>query len=308
MKVVEVGNMTRAADLLHVAQPALGLQIKQLERDLGVALLVRHSRGVVPTNAGKLLHERAQAIVKLVDDSSREVKALGSLTRETIVLGLTPSIMMQLGSDILLDARDEMPEVFLSLVEEMSHVLIAALERGELDMALAYEVADLPGVSRTPILEEELLLVTAPDSAPRGKTIALAKALERDLVQAGERDMIRRLIHTAAEEMSLPVKIAFEAQSVAAMKDIAARGLAASIIPFGTAVEELKRGTLIGRRIEQPAIKRTLYLVRPKQRPPFKHEAAFAKFLTRTLRRLLESLGPLAHKLDDPAHVSDLTK
>jgi LysR family transcriptional regulator, nitrogen assimilation regulatory protein len=299
--------MTRAADQLHVAQPALGLQIKQLERELDVVLLVRHSRGVVPTNAGKLLFERAQSILKLVEESRREVKALGSVARETVILGVTPSIMLQVGSDILLDARDEMPEVFLSLVEEMSHVLIDALERGEVDMALAYDIPERPGLVRKPVLQEELLLVSAKGAAPKGKSIALAKALERDLVQAGERDMIRRLIHDAADTLSLPVKIAFEAQSIAAMKDIAARGLASSIIPFGTAADELERGTLVGQRIE-PAIKRTLYLVRLSRHAPFKHDAALSKFLGRTLERLLKSLGPLAHKLDEFENASDLTR
>jgi LysR family nitrogen assimilation transcriptional regulator len=299
--------MTRAADQLHVAQPALGLQIKQLERELDVVLLVRHSRGVVPTNAGKLLFERAQSILKLVEESRREVKALGSLARETVILGVTPSIMLQVGSDILLDARDEMPEVFLSLVEEMSHVLVDALERGEVDMALAYDVAERPGLVRKPVLQEELLLVSAKGSAPKGKSIALAKALERDLVQAGERDMIRRLIHDAADTLSLPVKIAFEAQSIAAMKDIAARGLASSIIPFGSVADELERGTLVGQRLE-PAIKRTLHLVRLSRHAPFKHEAALSKFLGRTLQRLLKSLGPLAHKLDEFESASDLTR
>ena len=227
--------------------------------------------------------------------------------RQAVILGVTPSIMLQVGSDILLDARDEMPEVFLSLVEEMSHVLVDALERGEVDMALAYDVAERPGLVRKPVLQEELLLVSAKGSAPKGKSIALAKALERDLVQAGERDMIRRLIHDAADTLSLPVKIAFEAQSIAAMKDIAARGLASSIIPFGTAADELERGTLVGQRIE-PAIKRTLYLVRLSRHAPFKHEAALSKFLGRTLERLLKSLGPFAHKLDEFESASDLTR
>ena len=59
VSVVEAGNMTRAAEQLHVAQTALGMQIRQIEEDLGVALLVRHSRGVEPTKAGSLLHARA---------------------------------------------------------------------------------------------------------------------------------------------------------------------------------------------------------------------------------------------------------
>ena len=307
MKVVEVGSMTRAAEQLRVAQPALGLQIRQLERDLGVDLLVRHSRGAVPTSAGTRLFERARSILKLIEETRQEITAAGRRARENVALGVTPSIMRQLGSDILLDARAQLPEVFLSLVEEMSFVLLDALEKEELDLALAYNVAERPGLVRKPVLEEDLLLVTAPSAEVQGDTIALAKALEYDLVQAGERDMVRRLIHAAAGPLSLPVKIAFEAQSIAAMKDIAACGVAASIMPFGTAVDELRRGTLTGRRIEQPAVKRTLYLVRLSKRPPFKHQVAMSRFLERMLRRLADSLGPLAHPLADVADAANLS-
>jgi hypothetical protein len=71
--------------------------------------------------------------------------------------------------------------------------------------------------------------------------------------------------------------------------------------------DELERGTLVGQRLE-PAIKRTLHLVRLSRHAPFKHEAALSKFLGRTLQRLLKSLGPLAHKLDEFENASDLTR
>ena len=75
VEVVEAGNMTRAAEQLHVAQTALGMQIRQLEEDLGVALLVRHSRGVEPTKAGSLLHTRAVSILKEVEETRKDVRA-----------------------------------------------------------------------------------------------------------------------------------------------------------------------------------------------------------------------------------------
>ena len=81
--------MTRAASELHIAQPALGMQIRQLEDDLGVALLVRHSRGVDPTPAGAALHRRALAILALVEDSRREVIAAAGNESESVSLGLT---------------------------------------------------------------------------------------------------------------------------------------------------------------------------------------------------------------------------
>ena len=91
-KVIEVGNMTRAASELHVAQPALGMQIRQLEEDLGVALLVRHSRGVDATPAGAVMHRRALAILSLVEDARREVIATGGSESESVRLGLTPAL------------------------------------------------------------------------------------------------------------------------------------------------------------------------------------------------------------------------
>src|SRR3982751_4338470 len=100
VKIVELGNMTRAAESLYVAQPALGMQVRQLEEDLGVTLLIRHSRGVEPTPAGRLLHTRAIEILALVDRAREEVAAHDDQGGEAIRLGLTPMLMLVIGPDI----------------------------------------------------------------------------------------------------------------------------------------------------------------------------------------------------------------
>lgn len=279
---------------MNVAQPALGLQIRQLEQDLGVDLLVRHSRGVLPTEAGALLHERALSILRQIEATRQDVRTLGQTTRETLILGLSPSLMLQLGPDLLLDARAQMPNVFLSLVEELSFILVETLERGEIDIIFAYEVAERVGLERRPILEEELLFVTAPSQATGTGPISFAEALSFDLVLPGPRDLIRRLVQGEAERSGLTLRVPFEAQSISAMKAMSARGAAASIMPYGTAVEELRKGTLVSRRIERPAIKRSLYLLRSLKRPGFRHEAEIDRFLERAQERLFASLGDLA--------------
>lgn len=298
VKVVEVGNITRAAELLNVAQPALGLQIRQLEQDLSVDLLVRHSRGIAPTAAGRLLFERASGILEQVEHTKNEVRTLGEAAQETFTLGLSPSIMMQFGPELLISGPGEMPGVFLSLVEELSFVLGEALERGELDAAFAYEVPERPGIDRRAILREELLFVTAPGPAPQSSTIRFADALSGDLVQAGGRDMVRKLVEHEAQKLSLPVRVPFEASSISAMKAMVTRGIAASIMPFGTAAEELRAGLLVSRRIEDPHILRTLYLIRPTRRKPSKNEAAIDRFLDGIQARLLEALGELSRPID----------
>lgn len=72
----------------------LGMQIRQLEEDLGVALLVRHSRGVEPTKAGSLLHARALDILKDLEQARRDVCACEREGSETIRFGVTPALML----------------------------------------------------------------------------------------------------------------------------------------------------------------------------------------------------------------------
>ena len=132
LSVVDTGNMTRAAEQLHVAQTALGMQIRQLEDSLGVALLVRHSRGVErprPAAAARARHRNPEARRTDPQGVSSWQPAADS---ETLRLGITPALMLIVGTEIALTARERLPDVSLSLVEAMSHVLSehAAARRG----------------------------------------------------------------------------------------------------------------------------------------------------------------------------------
>ena len=158
--VVDAGNMTRAAEQLHVAQTALGMQIKQIEDDLGVALLLRHSRGVEPTKAGKLLYDRAVEILKRVEETRNQIIAAEGDPVEVIRLGITPALMASIGPDIALAVREQMPHVFLSMAEAMSHVLTGMLERGEVDVILGYDIPEQPQLLRTALMQDDLFLVS----------------------------------------------------------------------------------------------------------------------------------------------------
>ena len=296
VKVIELGNMTRAAEALFVAQPALGMQIRQLEEDLGIALLVRHSRGVEPTPAGALLHARALAILKLVEETRKEVTDQDRAGSEAIRLGLTPMLMLVLGHELVVNVRDRIPQVFLSLVEERSHVLVDILSRGAIDLALAYDVPDLPHLGRTELLREDLVLVTLPGSG-KGQPIAFAEAMEESLVLAGSGDTIRDLVVRTARELGLEPKIPFEVSSVPGTKNLILRGTAASILPFATVIEEVKRGQLDARAITAPPLRRTLYLASSNKRSRFKNELALTSAIRSSLSCLIEAVGPLAYSL-----------
>jgi LysR family nitrogen assimilation transcriptional regulator len=294
--VVEAGNMTKAAEQLHVAQTALGMQIRQLEEDLGVALLVRHSRGVEPTKAGHLLRERAIAVLKLVEEARKDVRSCGKDDIETIRLGITPALMLICGTEIALTVRDQLPQVSLSIVEAMSHVLVDTLLRDETDFILCYDVPDLPQLARTALLQDELVLVTRP-GPHKGQPITFADAIEEVIAMPEEGDTVRTVVTRTARDKGLDLKVTYEVRSVSAMKSLVGRGVASCILPYFAVIEELRAGKLDARPIVMPAVKRTLFLASSNQRGPFKNEAGLTGAVRLSLAGLLEALGPLAQPL-----------
>jgi LysR family transcriptional regulator, nitrogen assimilation regulatory protein len=292
-QTVEAGNITRAAEQLYVAQPALGLQIRQLEEELGVPLLIRHSRGVTATEAGKLLHDRAREVLRQIDSIKRDVMAHTSTAAESITLGLTPGLGKLFGAGLMVRVRDDMQGVSLSVVEEMSYVLIDAIERDEVHLALAYEVDDRPGLSRVPLFDEGLLFVTS-DSSQTGP-ISLQDVLKQPLVLAGERDPIHQLVMQAGERLGVEPIIGFEASSVSIMKSLVVEGSAVSIMPYGSVIGELQRGELTGRQIEGGPLVRTLYLVHSSRRVPLIHEDALVELIKLHIRSALRKVEPMVN-------------
>jgi LysR family nitrogen assimilation transcriptional regulator len=292
-QTVEAGNITRAAEQLYVAQPALGLQIRQLEEELGVPLLIRHSRGVTATEAGKLLCERAQEVLKRVEQIKLEVMALAGTSAESITLGLTPGLGKLFGAGLMVRVRDDMQGVALSVVEEMSYVLIDAVERDEVHIALAYEVGEKPGLARVPLFDEELLYVTS-DSSDTGP-ISLSEILSRPLALAGERDHVYQLVMQAGRELGIEPVIGFEASSVGIMKSLVIEGSAVSVMPYGSVIEELQRGEITGRRIEGGQLVRTLYLIHSSRRAPLIHEEDLVELIKLQIRGALRKVKPMVN-------------
>lgn len=292
--------MTAAAEALKLAQPALGSQIRQLEKELGVALLARHSRGVAPTQAGVFLFEKAKKILADLDEAGRQVRDIGKGAQDHVVLGVTPSMVMLLGPDLLLQAQRDVPGLSISLVEERSPVLLEALEAGHIDVAYLYNVEERRGLTRRAVIEEDLLLVTAAGNAPAkdgAEAISLAQALDHELVIAGERGVIRKIVEAEAARLSLQLRLAFEVHSVSSMKALVARGTAASIMPWSLAADELRSGALLARRIDRPRLTRVLYRVEAANRRGPADHAELQSFLDAVASRMLELIGPYARSL-----------
>jgi LysR family nitrogen assimilation transcriptional regulator len=299
-RVVELRNITRAAEQLHIAQPALGVKIRQLEEMLGVPLLHRHSRGVDPTPAGELLYARACAVFGLLEQTRQDLARFGQPLSRQLTLGLTPSLVLLAGTEAIVAARAQLPEVSLHLREDPSFALVDAVENKSIDVALAYSVSGRPGIQLTPVMYEELLLVTRADQAPLDEIVTLAQALGREIALGGKRDAGRRTVEMAASARAIPLTINYEMQSIAGIREMILRGMAATILPYGAVAREVANGELAIRRIADPLLTQTLYIVRRAREAgaPLLDETGLAVYLRNLVKLIAQKQGTLARCID----------
>jgi LysR family nitrogen assimilation transcriptional regulator len=293
VRVVEAANMTRAAEELRIAQPALGMQIKQLEETLEVTLLIRHSRGVSPTAAGEKLFQRAVQILDLVEIARRETR--GDVG-ETVRFGLTPSLMQIIGPELLLQVSERARQLAFSMSEEMSHILVDSLHRAELDLILAYEVPDAPAFWKRALYQEDLVLVTAAGNAGDAP-ITFAEAMAGPLILPERRDGVRALVEKTAAEHALAIRLAHEIRSIPGIKTMIARGSAAGILPYGTVLAEVSAGILYARPIVAPVLRRTLYLAGSRKAGQFTSLPIIRDLISASMRTLSAAMAGLGHPL-----------
>ena len=193
--------------------------------------------------------------------------------------------MLVCGTEIAMTVREQLPNVFLSIVEAMSHVLIETLARGEADFILCYDVPESAAIFAQCAAARR----SGPGHAPRGdngEPIALVEALEESIAMPEEGDSVRTVVARTARDLGLELKVAYEVRSIAAMKSLVMRGAASAVLPYFAALDEV-RAQKLDARTQSPCrrIKRTLFLASSKQHGPFKNEAGLTGAVTVIDRR-----------------------
>jgi len=156
--VAEEANITRAAQRLHISQPALSVAIKQLEGQLGVALLERGGRGVRVTAAGGLLAERGRELLARADEMVEEVRARDEAAVGRLRIGMSPTARYGVGPALLAAAADGVPGVMLYPREDTTGALLRDLRGGRLDLAVLFCPARLDGVASRVLAEERAVV------------------------------------------------------------------------------------------------------------------------------------------------------
>ncbi|OLL32477.1 LysR family transcriptional regulator [Burkholderia sp. SRS-W-2-2016] len=158
-------NFTRAAELLNIAQPPLSRQIQLLEEEIGVALLIRHTRPVRMTDAGRLLYEQAMQVLGRVEQMKAAARHVGLHQRSVLSIGFVGSVLYAGLPTLLRKLRQNAPELDIQMVELMSMQQIDALKEGRIDIGFGRVHHNDPNVAGI-VLREERLAVVVPIRSP----------------------------------------------------------------------------------------------------------------------------------------------
>jgi LysR family hydrogen peroxide-inducible transcriptional activator len=251
----------RAAEHCGVSQPALSMQISELEATLGIALIERRARGIVLTETGREIARRAANVLQDLRDMSSYAAECQAVLSAPLRLGVIPTIAPYMLPRLLLMLRDQHPDLLLQIRESQTQVLVEELASGALDLlvlALPVERADLT----TKALRADRFLLAVPPDHPVAKRARISAELIRDqrLLLLEEGHCLRDQALAVCDLRPSGRADTFGASSLATVVQMVAAGLGLTLLPEIAVAQETARSDVRLLRFAEPEPKRTLGL------------------------------------------------
>ncbi|WP_396899142.1 LysR substrate-binding domain-containing protein [Mycolicibacterium sp.] len=233
----------RAADRLHIAQPPLSQQIRQLERELGVSLLTRTTRSVELTPAGRAYLQRAIEILDAVGDAGGQARRIAAGVEGRLVIGCVGSATYSLLPQLVRALGESLPGVEVGLRGEMlAPAQLEALRSGALDLALLRPPVVGEGIFTETVRRDRLLVALPTNHSLAGQTELTVAALRDEdfVVHAGHgRSTMSNLVENICADAGFVPRVRQEVSETSTLVTLVAAGLGVAIVPDPTAALDI---------------------------------------------------------------------
>ncbi len=287
VRVVEESSFTRAGELLRLSQPAVTRQMAALERDLGAPLVERGGRGFHLTPSGQTAYAHARHILAQAEHLRSEVAALSDPMRGVVSIACVTTVGLFTLPHLLADYRAAYPEVRLRVWSARADGVLDRLIEGNADFGLTSSPVSHPRLESTPLFEDPIIPVAAPDYAaglPSPLPLEMLAELDMILFQAPSR--FRTHVDAELEQAGVYPTITMEFDSHEAVRTAAQMGYGVGMVPRQAVAAELENGSLVELHVTGlPPITRTTCLVVRRTGTPLLPAA------TNFIRLLLERYG-----------------
>jgi DNA-binding transcriptional LysR family regulator len=278
---VTVGNLqsfAAAAKALHLSQPALSRRIANLERMLGVRLFDRTTRNVELTLLGRRFLGQVRGVVEDLDHTVMSLRDATQMEAGDVTIGCVFSAVHHFLPPVIAAFRAEHPRVLVQIIEEGADEVLDSVKQGDADLALNYIGMQDPDVAFTPLLKEPYVLACPADHPlARRRSVRWDELAAYPLARVSHKSRNRLFIDQALAELPPLPRPVCEVRHVSTLMAMVENGLGVAVVPQLTLPRG--RGPVVGVRLEQPAIARTLGIIRRSGRSLSPAAEAFAKML-----------------------------
>lgn len=267
--VARLLSFTKAAEELHMTQPAVTFQVRQLEEQFNTRLFDRTHNRISLTDAGKRVFEYAERIFHLYSEMDNSVRELTGDISGVLILGASTTIAEYMLPELLGDFKSRHPEVTIRLKVANTDGIVSQVENNDIDLG----VVEAPVNNKNLVVEEcrtdQLVLIVPPGhELTSEKTVSMIRIAEYPFIcreeGSGTREVMIESMQAAGIEPA-DMRIAMELGSLEAIKGAVESGMGVSILSRATLNKELRLGTLVAIDIDPP-INRPFSFVHQKQK------------------------------------------
>lgn len=299
LEIIDQGSITRAAHKLGVAQPSLSLHLKNMEEELGTALLLRTSKGIQPTAAGTILAKRARSIVDDFTRLKEEIQSLENDPTGTVRIGLPGTISSIVAIPLLNALKERYPRITLTVAEAMSGFVSEWLKEGQVDIGVLYAPVQDKGLVALELVEEELVVISSPE-APLDPVLTLPDLIGNALILPSKGHGLRDLLDSHADQEGVELDVEVEIDSYANIAKLVASGVGISILPRHAVTAAATNGDLVISRFSYPGFWRKACIVPSPNRALTRAEEVVVSTFISVVQRLIADGGWSAARFIGP--------
>jgi LysR family nitrogen assimilation transcriptional regulator len=267
LAIAETGSVSRAAEILHIVQPAVSRQLRLLEEDLGAALFARGRRGMELTESGQLLVEHARRALRELDQAKAEIAPTPGIVTGIVTIGLLPSTSDLLAAPLITALKQQYPKLTVRISMGYAGYLQKWLEDGEVDVALLYDPKPSSLLEVDPLLDETLYLVGLPDAGMnQSRPVPLHHLEGKPMILPSQPHGLRLLLDHACAVAGVNLTIVAETNAMSIQKNLVSNGLGFTVLPSVAIFEDVAQGRLCAAPVTAPDLQRKIVMALPVTR------------------------------------------
>jgi len=263
--VAELGSFRRAAESVHISQPAFSRRIEKLEQALGVRLLERTTRRVSLTAVGRDFDRQIRGILDALDTTLLGIRGVATARMGEVSVSCVPSAVNYYLTRVIIAYKALYPKVRIRVVDDSANEALLAVAQGEVDFGLNFIGVHEGDVEFVPLFEERFVAACRRDHPLASKSeVRWAELTEYDYVSVGKVSGNRWLLDQALVGLDFRQRNMYETQHGTTMIGLVEAGLGVAVLP-SIAMPAADHPVLVSIPLVDPIVRRTMGLIKKRK-------------------------------------------